>query len=66
MSNKKNAPDVLRDGARIVGGKDKFKVIESPPNMTHEKERAVLVPGTDAATHSHLTGPGKKRFDRNY
>jgi len=53
MSNKKNAPDVLRDGARIVGGKDKFKVIESPPNMTHEKERAVLV-------------PGKKRFDRNY
>lgn len=61
MSNKKNAPDVLRDAARIVGGPDARKVIESPPNMKPRDQNSI--PGHDAATHSYLCGPGKKRFN---
>jgi hypothetical protein len=59
MSNKKDRPDVLRDGARIVGGPDKRKVIETPATEFHSKDS---VPGHDAATHAYLAGPGKKRF----
>jgi hypothetical protein len=58
--NKKNDPQVLKDGARIVGGSDARKVTESPPHMEHQAGREI--PGHDAATHSHLAGPGKKRF----
>jgi hypothetical protein len=60
MSNKKNAPDVLRDGANIVGGSDKRKVIESPPDMIVRDPNSI--PGRDESIHSHLEGPGKKRF----
>jgi len=60
MANKKNAPDVLRDGARIVGGPDARKVIENPPNMIAKDQPSI--PGHDAGTHSCLSGPGKKRF----
>ena len=60
MSNKKNAPDVLRDGARIVGGPDKMKVIEKPYDQIIKDQPSI--PGHDPATHSHLSGPGKKRF----
>ena len=60
MSNKKNAPDVLRDCANIVGGPDKRKVIERPYDQIIKDQPSI--PGHDEATHSHLTGPGKKRF----
>lgn len=57
--NKKDRPDVLRDGARIVGGPDKRKVIETPSTEFHSKDS---VPGHDSETHARLCGPGKKRF----
>jgi hypothetical protein len=59
MANKKDRPDVLRDGASIVGGPDKRKVIETPST---EFKSLPSVPGRDEACHAHLTGPGKKRF----
>jgi hypothetical protein len=59
MSNKKDRPEVLRDGASIVGGPDKRKVIETPSTTFHDKPS---IPGHDPAAHAHLTGPGKKRF----
>lgn len=59
MANKKDRPDVLRDAARTVGGPDRRKVIETPSTEFHSRES---VPGHDAQTHAHLTGPGKKRF----
>lgn len=59
MANKKDRPDVLRDGANCVGGPDKRKVIETPATEFHSRPS---VPGHDAQTHAHLTGPGKKRF----
>jgi len=60
MSNKKNAPDVLRDAARIVGGPDARKVIEAPYDQIIKDQPSI--PGHDAAQHSHLNGAGKKRF----
>ena len=59
MSNKKNRPDVLRDGANIVGGPGKRRVIETPATEFIAKPS---LPGHDPATHAHITGPGKKRF----
>lgn len=56
MANIKNRPDVLRDGAKIVGG---VRVIETPATEFKGKPSA---PGRDQATHSYLCGPGKKRF----
>jgi hypothetical protein len=60
MTNKKQAPDILRDGAKIVGGPDKMKVIEAPYDQVIRDQKSV--PGHDPATHAHLSGPGKKRF----
>lgn len=34
--NKKNRPDVLRDGANTVGGPDKRKVIETPKALVKQ------------------------------
>lgn len=60
MSNKKNRPDVLANGASIVGGSDRRKVIETPKGVVKNPSS---VPGTDGATHAYLSGAGKKRFD---
>lgn len=62
MSNKKNRPDVLQDGSRIVGGSDRSKVITTPQSAVKNPSS---VPGTDAACHAYLSGAGKKRFDRS-
>lgn len=60
--NKKDRPDVLRDGASIVGGKDRQKLISTPKA---DVKNPSSVPGHDPATHAFLTGAGKKRFDRS-
>ncbi len=47
--NKKDRPEVLRDGASIVGGPDRRKVIETPSTEFHDKPS---IPGHDAACHT--------------
>lgn len=56
--NKKNRPDVLQDGRRIVGTES--KTIETPSGVVKNPSS---VPGHDAREHACLTGAGKKRFD---